>query len=366
MTMALSRRALSFPHVLNATCTFSRTVPSSSSNVSTLAIRCEGMSRLKRLSESSAWDEGIVTLGLSVLIVPAYDCGMLLVVWDVRLLVQREEVGESMESCVTLSVRPPSPSHGHPPPTALSSSSQQQQQDIRTDRIVHPAMTSSSSSSFQILEAPYDSPLFELVKQIRVAVFVDEQGYAASDEFDGYDDGCVHLLLVEDDGNGTQTPAGTLRYFPPSDTTKSEKMGRLAVAKQYRGKGLASKLLKELERMLVEGDLEACRGKKVTEIQCNAQGERVAARPGPQACPASGRISVRAERSRAFLPSRSASRAILQGFGLHHGRRRVPVGLLLLQPDLPRLRALTLFAGQCREDGTPHILMRKKITMTAA
>ena len=135
-------------------------------------------------------------------------------------------------------------------------------------------MTSSSSSSLKILEAPYGSPLFELVKQIRVAVFVDEQGYAASDEFDGYDGGCVHLLLVEQDVQGAQTPAGTLRYFPPSDTTKSEKMGRLAVAKQYRGRGLASQLLKELERMLIEGELEACKGKKVTEIQCNAQGER--------------------------------------------------------------------------------------------
>jgi predicted GNAT family N-acyltransferase len=84
-------------------------------------------------------------------------------------------------------------------------------------------------------------------------VFSDEQGYSRELEVDEfaqlilslivyrYDEGALHLLALE----GT-TPIGTVRlvYPPASDKFK---LGRLAVRKIGRAKGIARKLIAELE-----------------------------------------------------------------------------------------------------------------------
>ena len=56
-----------------------------------------------------------------------------------------------------------------------------------------------------------------------------------------YDEGTLHLLALE-----SNTPIGTVRLiYPPS--SEKYKLGRLAVRKPGRGKGVAQKLVSELE-----------------------------------------------------------------------------------------------------------------------
>lgn len=133
---------------------------------------------------------------------------------------------------------------------------------------------------YKIIAAPFDSALFEHVKKIRIDVFVHEQGYSLDDEMDEYDKECFHLLLLHwpsagsagsPDLNGYEA-AGTLRYFPPP----KNKIGRVAVMKKFRGKGLGGVMMKGLEAML-KGELEgapAFDGGNATEISMHAQGER--------------------------------------------------------------------------------------------
>lgn len=75
--------------------------------------------------------------------------------------------------------------------------------------------------------------------EIRKKVFVNEQKYPISVEFDDHDKTCDHLLLTVDG-----TPAATARVFMTDEQTA--KIGRLAVLKEYRGQHLGAELIKEL------------------------------------------------------------------------------------------------------------------------
>lgn len=139
-------------------------------------------------------------------------------------------------------------------------------------------------SQYKIVAAPHDSALFEHVRRIRIDVFVHEQGYPLEDEMDDYDKDCFHLLLLhrplEDLSDshashllidGEYEPAGTLRYFPPP----KNKIGRVAVLKKFRGKGLGGIMMKGLEAML-RGELQGAPtfpGGIAAEINMHAQGE---------------------------------------------------------------------------------------------
>ena len=125
---------------------------------------------------------------------------------------------------------------------------------------------------YKLVQAPYGSPLFAQCQDIRMTVFVHEQGYSEAEEMDEYDSIAIHLLLVTQDEDSK--PVGTLRYFPPSPSSngkKSQKLGRVAVMKEFRGKGCASVMLRGLEDMLLRGQLEGLQSDLVTEINCNAQ-----------------------------------------------------------------------------------------------
>lgn len=151
--------------------------------------------------------------------------------------------------------------------------------------------------SYKVMVAPYDSDLWDECRRIRIEVFVDEQGYKLEEEIDEYDKECLHLLLLrksEDsvtkamsgpsmEASGSTTslsiarangyrPAGTLRYFGPPKS----KVGRVAVDKKHRGKGLGGYMMKGLEALL-KGELEdspTFPGGKATEICLSAQGMR--------------------------------------------------------------------------------------------
>lgn len=74
---------------------------------------------------------------------------------------------------------------------------------------------------------------FKTVCSIRTAVFTEEQGADAQQEFDGYDldgAGTVYVLLFE---NGEAAATARLAH-----TDSGFKIGRIAVLKKYRGKGI--------------------------------------------------------------------------------------------------------------------------------
>lgn len=73
--------------------------------------------------------------------------------------------------------------------------------------------------------------------QVRQTVFVEEQGFR--DEFDAIDAVAAHIVLF-DEG----VPVGVCRVFQDGE---SYVLGRLAVVKEYRSKGLGSRLVQGAE-----------------------------------------------------------------------------------------------------------------------
>lgn len=71
---------------------------------------------------------------------------------------------------------------------------------------------------------------------IRKLVFVDEQGIALAEDIDGLDDQATHFLAVE---NGT--PVGTARVLEKGSIGK---IGRLAVLKSHRSKGIGAAIIR--------------------------------------------------------------------------------------------------------------------------
>jgi ElaA protein len=72
--------------------------------------------------------------------------------------------------------------------------------------------------------------------QVRKAVFVDEQGIALAEDIDGLDDLATHFLAT-DEG----TPIGTARLLEKGSTGK---IGRLAVLKSHRSKGIGAAIMR--------------------------------------------------------------------------------------------------------------------------
>jgi len=84
-------------------------------------------------------------------------------------------------------------------------------------------------------------------KPIRFTVFVDEQRVPAEIELDEHDARCVHALAYVDG-----QPVGTGRLLPDGH------IGRMAVLKSQRGKGIGKALLRALlEAARRRGDREA-------------------------------------------------------------------------------------------------------------
>ena len=70
---------------------------------------------------------------------------------------------------------------------------------------------------------------------IRFAVFVEEQGVPREIELDEMDRDSVHALALED-----EEPVGTARLLPDGH------IGRMAVLKAWRGRGIGGRLLARL------------------------------------------------------------------------------------------------------------------------
>ncbi len=85
----------------------------------------------------------------------------------------------------------------------------------------------------------------EAAKHIRLEVFVREQNVPSDIEMDEYDSKAIHVLCLV---NGQ--PVGTGRLVKMPDGMK---LGRVAVLRDYRGKGLGREIVKWLLRRAGEG-----------------------------------------------------------------------------------------------------------------
>ena len=92
------------------------------------------------------------------------------------------------------------------------------------------------------------------LKDVRVAVFVQEQNVPVDIEMDDRDDQCVHVLAQHNN-----LPVGTGRI----DLQYDGKIGRVAVLKAYRGQGIGVALMSALEAIARQAGL--------THVWINAQ-----------------------------------------------------------------------------------------------
>lgn len=76
------------------------------------------------------------------------------------------------------------------------------------------------------------------LRDVRTEVFIEEQNVSPEEEWDGCDDQSLHVLAVDDQEN----PIGTGRLLPEG------KIGRMAVIKEWRGRGVGAEILKMLMR----------------------------------------------------------------------------------------------------------------------
>ena len=74
----------------------------------------------------------------------------------------------------------------------------------------------------------------DTLRAIRDQVFIQEQGVPAELEWDGHDEGCLHLLATDAEGR----PIGTVRMLPDGH------IGRMAVLSPWRRRhGVGTALL---------------------------------------------------------------------------------------------------------------------------
>jgi len=91
---------------------------------------------------------------------------------------------------------------------------------------------------------------------IRFTVFVEEQGVPRDIELDDLDQHCIHALLFEG-----ESPVGTGRLLPDGH------IGRMAVLKEWRGRGIGSGILNALvEEARRRGDREVALSAQVHAV----------------------------------------------------------------------------------------------------
>ena len=91
------------------------------------------------------------------------------------------------------------------------------------------------SASFRIRRADWKRDQAAL-RHVREIVFVHEQGVPLPLEWDGIDPDCQHVLAEDEQG----TAIGTGRLLPDGH------IGRMAVLRSWRNRGVGSALLREL------------------------------------------------------------------------------------------------------------------------
>lgn len=98
----------------------------------------------------------------------------------------------------------------------------------------------------------------ELAAPLRRAVFVQEQGVPEALEWDEHDDVSAHALALL----GNRLAIGTGRLLP-QDVSGTARIGRMAVAHEWRRRGVGTLLLQAL--------LRAAKSQGVKEVSLHAQ-----------------------------------------------------------------------------------------------
>ena len=93
------------------------------------------------------------------------------------------------------------------------------------------------------------------IREVRNTVFTVEQGISKSLDFDGRDPECVHVLARLGDGESI----GTARMLPDGH------VGRIAVHKSWRGRGIGTRLVEYL--------IEVARDRGFAEIYLHSQAQ---------------------------------------------------------------------------------------------
>ncbi len=93
----------------------------------------------------------------------------------------------------------------------------------------------------------------EAIRRVRRVVFIEEQAVYPEEEWDGLDPHCDQLLAEDERGSAV----GTARL------SAEGKLGRMAVLKEWRGRGVGAALIKSI--------VELARGKGITHIEADAQ-----------------------------------------------------------------------------------------------
>lgn len=93
----------------------------------------------------------------------------------------------------------------------------------------------------------------QLLRSVREDVFVKEQQVPVEMEWDGFDSDCLHVLAIDKN----ERPIGTARLLPDGH------IGRMAVLKEWRKKGVGTALLR---RLLVEVEK-----RKFQQVALNSQ-----------------------------------------------------------------------------------------------
>ena len=91
------------------------------------------------------------------------------------------------------------------------------------------------------------------IRSVRNTVFSDEQGISETLDFDGRDHECVHVLAQIGEGEAI----GTARMLPDGH------VGRIAVHKKWRGRGVGTRLVEFLT--------DAARERSFAEIHLHSQ-----------------------------------------------------------------------------------------------
>jgi predicted GNAT family N-acyltransferase len=116
-------------------------------------------------------------------------------------------------------------------------------------------------------------------RAVRLAVFVNEQGFSARDEFDEHDLTAVHAVALDASGSAV----GTARLFvdghessvsPEQPKVVVARLGRVAVMPEARRMGLASALIDRLVQVAL------IRGMDAIELHAQTPARRLYERAG--------------------------------------------------------------------------------------
>ncbi|GAB4268205.1 MAG: GNAT family N-acetyltransferase [Candidatus Rifleibacteriota bacterium] len=109
--------------------------------------------------------------------------------------------------------------------------------------------------------------------KIREEVFIKEQNVPENLEKDQFDSDAIHLV-VEADG----IPVATGRLFSDPDDSSVARIGRIATLKEYRGRGIAGKVVADLL------DCALKKGFKKVIIHAQSDVEKMYSRFGFERC----------------------------------------------------------------------------------